>query len=606
MRRVYVLLVVCWLVSLGCSREDSKLSEVVSAESVPAAKENGRLFTDIASETTDEQAEPANNEQLAEITREALAESLSFQDASSELGLKFEYRTGQQSNLWMPESMGGGVGVLDHDLDGLPDLVFSRGGNRRPGDLSAEACFALFRNRNAKAFELTPAAFGDVQSDYGQGLAVGDFNSDGFEDVYLTTTDRNLCFQNCGDGTFVDVTDQVLVSAEDRWSTSAQFADLNGDGLLDLYVCNYLMYDMIAGPICRDTNGEGRLCRPQEFASWENQAFINQGDGTYLDEANSLGLTAADGKSLGVAIADFDRDDRLDVYVANDTTANFLFRGNEQGMFSEEAVIRGCATNQRGEFEAGMGVAVSDVDRDGWLDIFCTNYFNESNTLYRNLGKSGFQDATSSLGLALPSQSVLGFGATFCDFNHDGHDELFVTNGHVDNHPKNKLQKMPPQLFALSGEQFEDISPSLGPFFSEPKIGRGVAKIDFDTDGDIDFVVVHQNGPAALLMNQRQQTKSNWLQVKFVGRSSPRHGQGVKVQAVQDGRRQFQEITGGGTYLSTDQKMAHFGFASDEVISLEVRWPSGRAQRFDDVRANQVLELIESDDTGSSSRAIVR
>lgn len=594
MSRVYTLLAVCWLAILGCSRERSEPPESARVESMPAVEEDSRLFTDMEPESDDEPTESAVDEQPTESTQAAFATSLTFKEASNEFGLQFEYRTGQQANLWMPESMGGGVGVLDHDLDGLPDLVFSRGGNRRPGELSPEVCLALFRNRNAEAFDLSSVAFGDVQSDYGQGLAIGDFNSDGFEDVYLTTTGTNLCFQNCGDGTFVNVTDRVLRSAEDRWSTSAQFADLNGDGLLDLYVCNYLQYDMAAGPICRDTNGEERLCRPQEFASWENQAFINQGNGTYRDEANVRGLAAADGKSLGVAIADFDRDNHLDVYVANDTTANFLFRGGEQGKFSEEAVIRGCAANMKGEFEAGMGVAVSDVDRDGWLDVFCTNYFNETNTFYRNLGESGFHDATSSLGLGLPSQSVLGFGATFCDFNHDGRDELFVANGHVDNHPANKLQKMPPQLFALTGEQFADISPLLGTFFSEAKIGRGVAKFDFDIDGDMDFVVVHQNGPTALMVNQLGLTQGNWLQIKFVGTSSPRHGQGVKVQATQNGNCQYQEITGGGTYLSSDQKIAHFGFNSDDVIKLEVRWPNGLVEHIDDVQANQTLELIET------------
>jgi|UPI000686CE6F hypothetical protein len=580
-------------VMIGCSRNESSQDQITVVESSVTVEKDARLFTDIASDISDESTETIGDRQMPDVVPENLTRSLSFQDAADELGLAFEYRTGQQADLWMPESMGGGVGVLDHDLDGLPDLVFSQGGNRRPGELALQDCLSLFRNRSGEAFEASPEAFGNGRADYGQGVAVGDFNSDGFEDVYLTTTGTNLLFQNCGDGTFVDVTEQTLGSAEDRWSTSAQFADLNGDGLLDLYVCNYLKYDMVAGPICRDTNGEDRLCRPQEFASWENQAFINQGDGSYRDEAEIRGLSGPNGKSLGVAIADFDRDNRPDIYIANDTTANFLFRGDERGNYSEEAVIRGCATNLRGEFEAGMGVAVSDVDRDGWLDVFCTNYFNESNTLYRNLGNSGFQDATSSLGLSLPSLSVLGFGATFCDFDHDGRDELFVTNGHVDNHPRNQLQKMPPQLFALSGEQFQDVSPLLGSFFSDAKIGRGVAKLDFDIDGDLDLVVVHQNSPTALLVNQFDHAQGRWLQVGFIGTVSSRHGQGVTVLVEQNGHRQYREVTGGGTYLSTDQKITHFGFESDTPVHLEVRWPSGQVERFSGVQTNQVMQLIE-------------
>ncbi len=593
MRLASTIFVALTLVIVGCSQNESTQRESTIVESSSPAEHDVRLFADIALEGGSESTEPDGDRPTSDLVSNDWGRSLSFREAAAELGLKFEYRTGQQAVLWMPESMGGGVGVLDHDLDGLPDLVFSQGGNQRPGELTSQDCLSLFHNRGGESFELFPEAFGNARADYGQGVAVGDFNSDGFEDIYLTTTGRNLLFQNCGDGTFVDVTKQTLGNAEDRWSTSAQFADLNSDGLLDLYVCNYLKYDMVAGPICRDTNGEDRLCRPQEFASWENQAFINRCDGSYRDEAGIRGLSGPSGKSLGVAIADFDRDNRLDIYIANDTTANYLFRGGERGNYSEEAVIRGCATNLRGEFEAGMGVAISDVDRDGYLDVFCTNYFNESNTLYRNLGNSGFQDATSSLGLSLSSLSVLGFGATFGDFNHDGRDELFVTNGHVDNHPRNQLQKMPPQLFALSGEQFQDISPLLGSFFSDAKIGRGVAKLDFDIDGDLDLVVIHQNAPTALLVNQFDQARGSWLQVGFTGTVSSRHGQGVTVQVEQDGHRQYQEVTGGGTYLSTDEKIAHFGFESDAPVHLEVRWPSGQVERFNGVQTNQVMQLIE-------------
>lgn len=581
---------------VGCSKQgsESTVEEQPETSKSTQTEPMDRLFGDLQMADEDAPVKVGSDEDKVQT----LSRSVQLRDVAKELGVNFTYRTGQQADLWMPESMGGGVGVADFDLNGLPDMVFSQGGAGRPGNLPEEPGVILFRNRSGANFVRSDEAFVDPRSEYGQGVAIGDFNADGIEDVYLTTTGKDRLFQNEGDGTFRDVTHQVFPSPNDRWSTSAQWADLNRDGLLDLYVCNYLQYDMIGAPVCRDGDGEARLCRPQEFAAWDNRAFIQQGDGRLLDEASQRGLVGEDGKSLGVAIADLNQDGHLDVYVANDTTANFYFRGSESGVSVEEAVLRGCGTNLQGQFEAGMGVAMVDVDRDGWLDVFCTNYFNESNTLYRNLGLAGFQDATSKFGLRTPSLSVLGFGAVFADLNHDGMDELVVTNGHVDNHPRNQLQKMPPQCFAMVGSQFREMSETSGAFFETAKIGRGMAKCDFDQDGDLDLVVVHQNSPVALLENQsglvaERPNDSGWLQLNLVGVQSPRQGQGAKVSVTQGDQVWYQELSGGGTYLSTDEKRLHFGFPENFPVQMEVQWPSGSLQRLSNVELGQVLFVVE-------------
>ncbi len=490
----------------------------------------------------------------------------------------------------MPETMGGGVGVIDFDLNGQPDLCFSQGGQFDPPDNQLN--IELYRQQSELRFVRCSAAAGMTHIGYGQGVAVGDYNSDGFDDIYLTCLERNALFTNQGDGTFVDSTSRCFDAIEDRWSTTAAWADLSGDGLTDLYVCTYLQLPIRPFRPCLDAKGEPRICLPKEFDAWQDYCFINDGTGRFIDETTQRGLIAPQGKGLSVAIADFD-DDRLpDIYVANDTTANFYFRGQPNGQFVEEGMLRGCATDGQGLMQASMGLAVADYDRNGLLDIYSTHYYNESNTLYRNLGPSGFQDVTARVRLHAPTLKSLAFGTCWVDLDHDGWDELLVVNGHVDNHPRNPLLKMPPQLFRYLDDHYQEISSESGEFFRVPRVGRGVATVDLENDGDIDLVTVPERDPVSVLVNQNKQ--GHWLQLRCIGTRSERTGVGVKVTLKSSSLTLTKQIVGGTSYLSTPERLLHFGLASDATpVTLQITWPSGQSQTITDVAVDQRIDVIE-------------
>ncbi len=399
-------------------------------------------------------------------------------------------------------------------------------------------------------------------------------------------------FTNQGDGTFIDSTQDCFGQVDERWSTTAAWADLSGDGLLDLYVCAYLQLPIRPFKPCLDSKGEPRICLPKEFDAWQDFCFINDGAGHFRDEASERGLYAPGGKGLSVAIADFDNDQLPDIYVANDTTANFFFRGQTDGRFTEEGMLRGCATDYQGLMQASMGLAVADFDRNGFLDIYSTHYYNESNTLYRNLGPSGFQDVTARMRLHAPTLKSLAFGTAFVDLDHDGWDELFVVNGHVDNHPRNQFLKMRPQLFRYVDDGFEEISTSSGDYFHVLRVARGVATVDLDQDGDMDLVTVPENDPISLVENQNK--SGHWLQLRCIGLRSERSGVGVKAVLKSGDLRLVKQMVAGTSYLSTPERIMHFGLGENaDPVSIEITWPSGQTQTLNDVAVDQLLEVLE-------------
>ena len=579
---------------VGCGRQANP--EPRPSTAVDTDEPNGdKLFgADIQSpmiaDTTDTGAEDATT---------SLQPRLRFTDVAEQLGLHFVYQTGETGRSLMVETMGGGVGALDYDLDGNCDLFFCQGGDPTAGASDSQPPVALFRNAPLANWTDVAQAANLSQYGYGQGVAIGDYNADGFEDVYLTSVGRNTLLENMGDGTFRDVTDRTNTGGS-RWSSSAAMADLSGDGLLDLYVCNYVMYDPNNPRICRNSKGEYRICHPAEVRPWPDDCFINLGNGQFREESQQRGLFGDGGKGLGVAVADFDVDHDPDVYVANDTTANFLFLNDGQGRYQERALLRGCAVNNEGLFQASMGLAVGDYDRNGFLDIYSTHYYEESNTLYRNLGPVGFQDMTGRLGLHSPTLQSLGFGTVMHDFDQNGWHDLFVTNGHVENYAGNPLREMRPQLFRYDGSRWHERGVSAGPFFHEEYVGRGVATIDIDidNDGDLDLAVVHQDEPAALLRNDSQ--RGNWLKLTFVGHRSPRQGIGCRVTVAAGEIQYVQELIGGGSYASTHQSTLVFGLGSHpEPCRIEVRWPSGEVQVLEEIDVNQSLVVEEPNMLGT-------
>ena len=428
--------------------------------------------------------------------------------------------------------------------------------------------------------------------------AIGDYDDDGFDDIYVTNAGTNTLLRNLGDGTFRDVTEESR-TGDPRWSSSAAWADLDGDHDLDLYVCNYLQYDILDPLPCNNPQGEPRICHPRDIDPWPDACFLNNGDGTFREAASEMGLFGPGNKGLGVAVADFTADGLVDLYVANDTEANFLFVNQGGGRFEERAMVLGCAVDRLGRTQASMGLAVGDYDNDGSLDIYSAHFYDESNTLYRGLGTAGFEDVTGLVGLHTPTLPRLGFGTIFCDFDADGLMDLFIANGHIENYPGNPLLAQQPQLFEWTGSTWHDCSSMSGPFFEIRQVARGVAAADYDGDGDVDLAVVHQNTPVALLENRAE--LGRWLGLEFVGTTSNRRGIGCKA-VVRCGEQTItQQLIAGSSYASSHQPRLFVGLGPDAdnaapACQVDITWPSGIVQTLDDVALGQTLTVTEPAD----------
>ncbi len=515
-----------------------------------------------------------------------------FRDVHEEANLEHVYVNGEAGECLFMETTGAGAGWLDFDADGHWDLYLNQGGEatgpvdeRQPKD-------RLFRNLGDGTFEDVTERAGIAEHGYSQAVAVGDYNNDGFDDVYVTNFGRNTLLHNSGDGTFRDVTHEAGVGDE-RWSTSAAWADLDLDGDLDLYVANYCVYDPNNALVCKDSNGAVRVCHPRNFAAWPDVCYFNNGDGTFIAASKERGLVAAEGRGLGVAIADFNNDGLPDIYVSNDTTANFLFVNQGSGTFEEMATVMGCALDQNGLAQAGMGIGVNDFDHNGYLDLYVCHFLEESNTVYRNF-EGGFQDETGLLGMHAPTLARLTFGTVMSDFNQDGFMDIVTATGHIDNSPANPQFRMAPQVFTFDGDRWHDCSQKAGAFFQGKYVGRAIAMCDYDDDGDGDLVVAHENTPAALLNNESE--RGHWLKFRMRGRQSNRRGIGCRI-AVQAGDTTYtQELCGGTGYAASHAPELIFGLGeSVGPCTAIIRWPSGRVQTLPDLPVDSRYLLDEND-----------
>ncbi len=522
-----------------------------------------------------------------------------FVDVATEHGLSHVYHNGEAGRSLMVEAIGGGAGWLDYDRDERWDLYLVQGGDPATADRQGQPADRLFRN-DGQAFRDSTDAARLAERGYGQGVAIGDYDEDGFDDIYVTNVGRNALYHNLGDGTFLDVTAEAGVG-DSRWSSSAAWADLDGDGDLDLYVCNYLNYDPLEPLDCRNAAGEPRICHPRDIDAVADECFLNQGDGTFHASAVALGLHGPGNKALGVAVADFTGDGLPDIYVANDTEPNFLFRRRGDGTYDEVALALGCAVDRDGNAQASMGVAAGDYDADGVLDLYVTHFHDDSNTLYRGLGQAGFEDVTGLGGLHGPTLDRLGFGAVMADFDADSRAELLVANGHIENYPGNPLLAMRPQLFEWQSGRWFECSDAAGPFFARKQVGRGVALADYDADGDLDAVVVHQNTPTALLENRS--ARGRYLACEFIGVASNRRGIGCRVTVRCGDVALVQQLCGGTSYASSHQPRLFFGLGDcDGPCTVDVMWPSGVRQSLDRVAVDQVLTLREPEAGVSADR----
>lgn len=540
------------------------------------------------------------------------ATPVTYREASETAGLDFEHHGSPTPHKYLIETMGGGVGLFDYDSDGFLDIIFLNGfplsGATSADDLARPKTGAfrdrLYRNRGDGTFQEVTSSAGLDGIGYGMGMAAGDYDNDGLVDLYVTRFGANSLYRNNGDGTFTDVTAKAGV-AGGLWSSSAAFVDYDHDGYLDLYVVRYLDWDFQNNPYCGKPDPELRsYCHPDRFEGVADILYRNNGDGTFTDVSLRSGIGAFRGKGLGVAFADYDRDGRIDIYVANDRSPCLLFRNNGDGTFSEVALTAGVAYNSDGETFGGMGVDFQDFNNSGYPDLVVTTLTGDMYVVFENNRDGTFSDVRFSSGIALETAAFTGWGTRFFDFDNDGWKDLFTANSHVMDNIHLYLDHVsylqPPLLFRnLAGRRFENVSARSGEIFRTPLASRGTAFGDIDNDGDLDIVVSNINGRPSLLINEGG-NRNNWLLLQLVGRQSNRFGIGSLIRLTAGGQTQYWTVSSAGSYLSANDSRAHFGLGrATRVDLIEIWWPSGLYQRLEDIPANQILTVQEEGESAS-------
>ena len=526
-----------------------------------------------------------------------------FMDVSSALGVDFQYMASHTPRHYLPQTMGAGVALFDYDNDGRLDLFLVNGAPIK--DPATKGTILqktgpnywnrLYHQKRDGTFEDVTERAGLQGAGYGMGVAVGDYDNDGYEDLYVTAYGGNQLYHNNGDGTFTDVTDKAGVGGS-GWSTSAMWVDLDGDGLLDLVVLRYVQWDFDDIWCGEHKEGYRSYCHPDYFQPISPLVYHNNGQGRFTEVSQKIGLSKS-GKGLGLALADYDRDGHVDIFVANDSMLEFLYHNKGNGTFEEVGLAAGIAADGDGRTYAGMGVDFADYNNDGLPDLVITDLANQMYALYRNNGDGTFTYASFESGLGRMTQFHSGWGVRFIDYDNDGWKDLLIAQGHdldtVELNYPNLHYREPLLLARNTGKGFVDQSPDSGSVFHEPWLGRGMAIGDIDNDGRLDAVVTTNDGPVHILHNETP-TSNHWLTLNLIGHKSNRDAIGAEVKLVTEKGQQFATVTTASSYLSSGDKRVHFGLGVETAAkTVEIRWPSGIVQMLKDVRGDHILQVDE-------------
>ena len=573
---------------VGCRQKSSN-----PPETVPTAQSAGPAPTPAAPMPSPAFELPAENKLLRP------SGPISFTDVTAQAGIRFKHNSGAFGKKYLPETMGSGVCFLDYDNDGWQDILFINSMDW-PGHKSGKSFPALYHNNQDGSFTDVTQQAGLAVEMYGLGCAVGDYDNDGNDDIYITAVGSNHLFRNLGNGKFADVTIKAGV-ADPGFSASAVWFDYDNDGKLDLFVAHYIDWSIEGDQYCTLDNKNKSYCTPQTYKGQSSTLFHNKGDGTFENVTRRAGLYDPTSKALGIALLDYDNDGWLDLFVSNDTEPNKLYHNNHNGTFTDVAVAAGVAYGEAGTARAGMGTDAADYDNSGRQSLLIGNFTNEGMALYHNDGSGLFTDEAGATGIARISMKSLTFGTFFFDYDLDGMPDVLAINGHVSDdisviQPTLKYAQ-PPHLFRnLGNNKFEEVTARLGSALPRAVVGRGAAYADFDSDGDLDLVITANNGPARLLRNDGG-NQNDMLRVKTVGTRSNRDGIGAKVTVTtSNGKRLFGMVKTGSSYLSQSELPLTFGLGKAEdgkTVSLEITWPSGHKDAIPDIKPNQFITVRE-------------
>jgi enediyne biosynthesis protein E4 len=535
-----------------------------------------------------------------------------FVDVTQRLGVNFRHQASHTSKKYLPETMGAGVALFDYDNDGRLDIFLVNGTpltDPTPKGTIPQKSGPAYWNRlyHQKAdgtFEDVTEKAGLRGTGYGMGVAAGDYDNDGFDDLYVTAYGGNKLYHNNGDGTFTDITAKAAVGGG-GWSTSAAWVDLDGDGFLDLVVARYLEWDFDDVWCGEHKEGYRAYCHPDYFKPIAPLVYHNNGDGTFTEIAEKAGL-AKPGKGLGLGIADYDRDGHIDLFLANDSTPEFLYHNRGNGTFDEVGLVSEVAVDVDGRTYAGMGVGFADYNNDGWPDLIVTDLANQRYALYQNNGDGSFTYSSTTTGIAQMTLTHSGWGVRFLDYDNDGWKDLLIAQGHdldtIELTNPNLHYREPMLLAHNTGHGFVDVSATSGEIFKQNWVARGMAVGDIDNDGRLDAVVNLNDGPAYVLHNETP-SQNHWLLLELVGHRSNRDGIGAEIALTTADSTQYATVSTTGSYLSSSDKRVHFGLGKQRLAQrIEIRWPSGIRQALKDVSADQILRIDEPPTASASQK----